>query len=424
MSAEFRQQKSAMDVVGRLAANTRQPLAAMIEIADRCNETCLHCYQVQGQKGEMTTEEIFGLLDELAEQGVLFLTVSGGEATLRKDFLDIVAYARKKKFAVKIYTNGLRVTREMAQTLADLAVQEVQISLYSPRGEIHDEVTCVPGSFFKTTQAARWLVGAGVRVVLKTPLMKFNAGDHEAYIALCESIGADYMFDPMMLAREDGDRSPMALAMPEEESRKVLVDPRVMTPVPLDEVTSEHDVQRSVCGACRGSSIHVEANGELRPCGALTLKMGNVVEQGLAGAIAGTSESRFIGALTWADLHGCRRCSLRAHCRRCYETARSEGDALGPYRSACQNALLKWSLLNDAPAAVEGPHEGLGPYARTPNGFRVVPYSLSDDDLEKRREHPWITERAASVAPAKELVQIRRSERGDTLKQPAAALDA
>ena len=103
MSVPFKGKTSVAALVSKLAGE-ETPLSAMIEIADRCNEKCVHCYQVQGQKGEMTTEEIFGVLDELAEMGVLFLTISGGEATLRKDFLDIVAYARKKKFAVKLFT--------------------------------------------------------------------------------------------------------------------------------------------------------------------------------------------------------------------------------------------------------------------------------------------------------------------------------
>lgn len=427
MSAPFRQRKSAMEVLGKLSRRAKAPISAMIEVADRCNETCLHCYQIQGQKGEMTTEQIFHLLDELAEKGVLFLTISGGEATLRGDFLEIVRYARAKKFSVKVYTNGLRVTREMAQTMGRLGVQEVQISLYSPRAAVHDEVTCVPGSFAKSTRAARWLVEAGIGVVLKTPLMKFNAGDHSRYIDLCESIGADYMFDSSLMSREDGDRTPLGMAMEHSDAREVLSDPRVLPPSLVAHQRSQeeagHSVHQSVCGAATGS-IHIEANGELRPCAALSVGVGNVLGQGLDGALQGTDESRFIASLTWAELHGCRHCELRAYCTRCYETARSEGDALGPYPSACARALERWGMAHDEVPVVVGSSPKVGPYVLSAEGFRVAAYSLTEEDQRRRREHPWITERATSVAPAKELVQIRRSEGGDTLRQPAAALDA
>ena len=57
---------------------------AMVEMSDRCNEVCVHCYQLQGQKGEMDTAQLKSVIDELAEMGVLVLTLSGGEATLRR----------------------------------------------------------------------------------------------------------------------------------------------------------------------------------------------------------------------------------------------------------------------------------------------------------------------------------------------------
>ena len=129
---------SAASVLHRIHGETGTPLGAMIEIADRCNEKCAHCYQIQGQKGELTTEQWKKILDELAEMGVLLLTISGGEATLRRDFLDLVAHARARRFAVKLFTNGLTMTREMAEQLAELADQEVQISVYSVRAEVHD----------------------------------------------------------------------------------------------------------------------------------------------------------------------------------------------------------------------------------------------------------------------------------------------
>jgi len=77
----FHGKRSAMHVIAQLARDRDTPLSAMIEIADRCNEACVHCYQVQGQKGELSTDEWRSILDELAEMGVLFLTISGGEAT-------------------------------------------------------------------------------------------------------------------------------------------------------------------------------------------------------------------------------------------------------------------------------------------------------------------------------------------------------
>jgi sulfatase maturation enzyme AslB (radical SAM superfamily) len=112
----YRLKHSAADVVAARAAAVGAPFSAMVEIADRCNEACVHCYQVQGEKGEIDTEQWERIFRELAELGVLFLTISGGEATLRKDFLHLVAYARRLRFAVKIFSNALKITPELASS--------------------------------------------------------------------------------------------------------------------------------------------------------------------------------------------------------------------------------------------------------------------------------------------------------------------
>ena len=59
-----------------------------LDVTYRCNERCVHCYLDHDDHGEMTTAEIKGVLDQLAEAGVFFLTFSGGEVFLRRDFFE------------------------------------------------------------------------------------------------------------------------------------------------------------------------------------------------------------------------------------------------------------------------------------------------------------------------------------------------
>ncbi len=70
------------------------PLSVQLDLTYRCNERCIHCYLDHEDHGEMTTTEIKSLLDQFAEAGVFFLTLSGGEILLRKDFFEILEYAR------------------------------------------------------------------------------------------------------------------------------------------------------------------------------------------------------------------------------------------------------------------------------------------------------------------------------------------
>ena len=414
----FRSKKSVAQVLSGLLGDEHTPISAMIEIADRCNEVCVHCYQIQGQKGEMSTDEVKSVMDQLAELGVLMLTISGGEPTLRHDFLELVEHARKKKFAVKIFTNGITMTPELAGKLRALAVQEVQMSLYSHRAEVHDEVTGVPGSWEKTTAAVRHLKAAGVAVVVKTPLMKVNAGDSDAYIDFAKSIGADYMMDPHLDPREDGDRAPELLRIDDDTFIRARKDPRLGGAGREDAEAHRppRDLDGSVCGACSGN-VHVEANGEMRPCTQLTVPVGHAIRDGVRASYEGNPEGVLIRSLTWRHLHGCRDCDLSPYCGRCYANARMEGgDALGPYLTACRHAVVSYrSVHGEAPRFVppDDPArpDGLGPFAEvSPGVFAHAEDRLNDEDRALRRDHAWIA--GAPSTPPDGLVQIGRPGRG------------
>src|SRR6202166_3404462 len=122
------------------------PLSVQLDLTYRCNERCVHCYLDHDDHGEMTTAEITSLLDQLAEAGVFFLTMSGGEILMRKDFFEILEYARALRFCVKLKTNAVLIRERQAERIRSLDVHSIQISIYSHRPEIHDAITKVPGS--------------------------------------------------------------------------------------------------------------------------------------------------------------------------------------------------------------------------------------------------------------------------------------
>ena len=95
------------------------PMSAHLDITYRCNERCVHCYLDHDDKGEMTTAEIKSLLDQLADAGVFILTFSGGEVFVRRDFLELVEYARKLLFNVKIKTNAVMIREAEARRLRE-----------------------------------------------------------------------------------------------------------------------------------------------------------------------------------------------------------------------------------------------------------------------------------------------------------------
>lgn len=420
----YRSKKSAADVVALRAEGTDAAYSAMLEIADRCNEACIHCYQVQGQKGELETAEWERVLDELAQLGVLFLTISGGEPTLRKDFLQLVTYARRLRFAVKIYSNALNIDEALAKELGRLAVQEVQISLYSHRAAQHDAVTRVPGSFERVVRATRWLRESGVRVLLKTPLMGSNAAELSDYIALATQLDAEYAFDPHLNPREDGDFAPRDLAIDRDTFLKVRRDARLRGPGAPPRALTDRP-----CGAC-SSNVHVEANGELRPCTQWAVPTGNVRSEAVSKAWHHNDAALQIRSLTWQSLPGCRVCDLRSHCQRCFADAKHEvGNALLPYPMACRTARWQYELqhgvqprIEPSPARLEGMESALevGPYRRlAEHVFRSEDVVLDTDDQARLARAEWLASVPArgAIASKERLVQLRRRD-ATTLTSP------
>src|SRR5689334_24366420 len=171
------------------------PLSVQIDLTYRCNERCVHCYLDHDDHGEMTTAEIRGVLRQLADAGVFFLTLSGGEVLVRRDFFKIVEYGRSLLFNIKVKTNGVLITEARAHRLAELGVEDIQLSVYSHLAAVHDAITKLPGSFARTVKAVALLRSAGIKVTIANILMRQNIGDHDGVRRLANEMGVHYTVD-------------------------------------------------------------------------------------------------------------------------------------------------------------------------------------------------------------------------------------
>ena len=207
---------SLLTEVGQKAFNLGVPIAVHMDITYRCNERCVHCYLDHDDHGEMTTAEIKGVLDQLAEAGVFFITFSGGEVFMRRDFFELVEYARRLMFDVKIKTNAVMIDEEV-RGLRGLEVDTIQISIYSHRAEVHDAITKLPHSFERSVKAIRFLIAQGLRVTIANVLMTVNSADHSGVQPLAGELGAHYTLDPTITPMMDGDTAVLALRIPGEE---------------------------------------------------------------------------------------------------------------------------------------------------------------------------------------------------------------
>lgn len=283
------------------------PLNCQIEVTYRCNHLCTFCYNSPTGQREMTTPQIFEALRKIHEFGVLYVTLTGGEAMCHKDFFAIAGEVRRLGMALRVYTNGyLLADKRTVARLRELDPVEVEVSIHGARPETHDALTRIRGSFEKTLQAIRNLREAGCKVNLKCPITKLNQGELFEIRDLGERFGLRVNFDAVITPKDDGDLAPLALRADDEFISKYWVEwyselHRGKLPPRQNHCASEGGAN---CGTGR-SGFTLDPYGNILPCVAFRRKAGNILEIESLEAIWRTSRPfRRSGTCRWRHVAG------------------------------------------------------------------------------------------------------------------------
>lgn len=325
------------------------PFRVLWELTYRCNERCRHCYIVDRDgRGELTTQEAYRVLDELAQAGTLYVTFTGGEILVRDDFSDIARYARKQAFAIRILTNGTLITPRVADEIKALHPMAVEISIYSTRPEVHDEITNLPGSFDRSLRALRLLHERGVKVKVKSPLMERTMPDFEDLRALADQFGGDFNYDTTLVPADDGSDRPLHEAMQAGTLHGFYT--RYLDGWRAREPEPEH----SPCNS--GINIAtIDPYGNVNPCIQLRLAAGNLREQSFGQIWRESPLLRRMRGMTVSELHDCQGCELLPFCVRCPGVVQLEtGDLIGCSQVARMDATARRAAL-DAKGIVPEP---------------------------------------------------------------------
>jgi len=338
---------SLMQELGQRALDRSVSLSVQLDVTYRCNERCVHCYLDHNDHGEMTTAEICGVLDQLAEAGVFFLTLSGGEVFMRRDFFEIVEHARSLMFCVKIKTNAFMIGKKEARRLRELAVQDVQVSIYSHRLAVHDAITLLPGSLKRSIAGIRLLRSHGVKVVIANVLMMQNRSDRSGVKQLANQLGAEYTIDPTITPMMDGDRSILRLGLDRAELKQVFRDPDLVDDVadfcaPPPQVSD--DALRDLPCSAGHTACYISPYGDVFPCVQFPLPSGNVRRQKFLDIWRYSDQLNEVRSITLADLPVCSGCRHAGSCTRCPGLAYMEGNMRGPSVLDCEKSYARTGI--------------------------------------------------------------------------------
>jgi len=169
------------------------PLAVLAELTHRCPLQCSYCsnpLELEKSSNELTTDEWFKIIDELAEIGVLQIHFSGGEPAARRDLVQLVQRATDAGLYSNLITSAVMVTRARLEQLADAGLNHVQISVQGAESILADRVGGYRNGHAKKLEVARWVRELDLPLTINAVMHRQNLHQLPQIIVLATALDA------------------------------------------------------------------------------------------------------------------------------------------------------------------------------------------------------------------------------------------
>ena len=335
-----------LDALRRRAADEGVPLHGTLELTQRCNFKCVHCYVLPSARppsSELSTEVWLALAQEAADAGCFSVLLTGGEPLLRSDFADIYLGIRRLGIHVMLFTNASRVDEKIIEVLRMAPPRLIEVTVYGASPETYRRVTGREDGYAGAMRGISLLRQAGLPVRLKTVLMQPNANDFESIRALAAEGEPPMRYDAVLQPRFRGDTEIERLrVVPKDvvelESR-VIPELSGQWQAQRNRRKSSAPEERPMLYSCAAGalSFYVTADGRVQPC-VSAVRHGVRYERGklLAAFRAGRHSARSLPA---PAAYACATCGDRVFCGSCPPLAELEcGDESCVCAYACSLA--------------------------------------------------------------------------------------
>lgn len=249
-----------------------------MELTFRCNHRCGYCYipyeHLRGkfQKDELTYSEICRILDQIYDEGTLWLCLTGGEPFMREDFLDIYTYAKKKGFFITIFTNGGMITPQIVDYLVKYRPFSIEITLNSINKKTFEKISKIPGSYKKTVQGIRMILDNKLPLKLKTKAMTLNYQELGEIKKFVEKLGLKFSYNPYIYPKLDGTIGPFEYRLTVEQILNIEFQDSLEEGEIEDRNKENQEIYRQLennrlyrCPIATWT-FHIDPHGKLFPC--------------------------------------------------------------------------------------------------------------------------------------------------------------
>jgi radical SAM protein with 4Fe4S-binding SPASM domain len=315
-----------------------RPNHAVWEITLACDLACRHCGSRAGhaRPDELSTEQCLDLVRQMAELGVREITLIGGEAYLREDWLEIVRAIRAHKMTPTITTGGRGIDETRARAAKEAGLLSVSVSIDGLEAT-HDRLRGLHGSHASALAAMKHLQNAGVPTSVNTQINRLSMPELPDLLELIAANGAHTWQIQLTVPMGRAADEPEVLLQPYDllalfpmlekirkrcDELKVRFFPgnNVGYFGPHEPALRNHFIRGHATSCKAGqATLGIEADGTIKGCPSLSTATwggGNIRDHALVQIWERAEPLRYTRDRTVEDLWGyCRGCYYADHCR-------------------------------------------------------------------------------------------------------------
>jgi radical SAM protein with 4Fe4S-binding SPASM domain len=309
-------------------------LSMELELSRECNLRCIYCYAESGNQipDELSYEEILSAIDQGVELGARKVVVlGGGEPLCYPRIFDVLNYLHDKNVDIELFTNGMLITKETAQTFVRLGIKPV-IKMNSFRPEVQDILAGQKGAFGAIRNGLTQLMEAGyptkdLPLGAQTVICRHNLEELPAMWIWLREHGIIPYFE-MLTLQGRARRHPDLELSPEELERifKSLAD---IDAQKFGNFWEPHPSVAAFCCDWHEYSCTVSVTGDVFPCPGVDIPAGNIRQTPLSDILRTSPLIHDLRNIRTNIKGMCAQCDLKAQCYGCRGMAyQATGDYL------------------------------------------------------------------------------------------------
>jgi len=354
-----RSAKNTLEYFNEYFSKDPRLMSFQIELTNRCNERCIHCYIPHENRSRDIDQSLFyDVLEQAVRMGVIDITLSGGEPFYHPLFCDFLRKTRDHDIIVIVLSNLTLLDNEIIAELKNTHIRFIQTSLYALDSHIHDSITKMPGSFEKTMNAINKLIENDIPVSISCPIMKNNKDAFGKLRAWASAQNINIDTDYIMMARSDHSTKNLTNRLSLEEVKTHIRSniendgkfQNEMLKENFDLLDKKDMSDEIVCGAGFRSAC-MAVNGDINPCpGWQSYIVGNAEKQPLDKIWINSPELKHLRSIRRKDFPQCLTCKDRSFCMLCLvrnANENPEGDMFKINEHFCKVAALNRKIVFD-----------------------------------------------------------------------------